>query len=248
MTGTMVSGAVGYAALWVNDMDRAAAFYAAVLGWSYGDRARSHLMVSEASPPGSIVSLDALPHGVWDGWPRHNTVFTSHAVDDVDAAVRRVRDAGGYAEDPVNGAHGRSTNCTDDQGMPFALHGGDAGEPAHGTPGHGQLAYLTLEVTDSARGRAFFERVFGWTFCPGSHEDGWQVEVMHPMTGMHGGHTVPTVVPMYAVEDVETAVARVRAAGGTATDPERQPYGRMSYCADDQGTRFHLGELADQRS
>ena len=46
---------------------------------------------------------------------------------------------------------------------------------------------------------------------------------------------------------VATATARVvravRAAGGTATDPEQQPYGRTSTCTDDQGTRFYLGEL-----
>ena len=63
------------------------------------------------------------------------------------------------------------------------------------------------------------------------------------MTGMHGGHDVATGVPMYRVDDIEAAVARVRAAGGTATDPERQPYGISAECVDDQGTRFYLGQL-----
>ena len=30
--------------------------------------------------------------------------------------------------------------------------------------------------------------------------------------------------------------------GGTATDPERQPYGTTSECTDDQGVRFYLGD------
>ena len=60
------------------------------------------------------------------------------------------------------------------------------------------------------------------------------------MTGMVGGADQPTVVPMYRVTDVASAVERVRAAGGTATDPERQPYGVTAVCTDDQGTRFHL--------
>ena len=51
-----------------------------------------------------------------------------------------------------------------------------------------------------------------------------------------------TAVPMWKVEDVAAAVERVRAAGGTATDPERQPYGTTSQCADDQGVRFYLGD------
>jgi predicted enzyme related to lactoylglutathione lyase len=46
---------------------------------------------------------------------------------------------------------------------------------------------------------------------------------------------------MYRVDDVDAAVQRVRAAGGTATDAETQPYGRTSECTDDQGSFFYLG-------
>jgi uncharacterized protein len=49
-------------------------------------------------------------------------------------------------------------------------------------------------------------------------------------------------VPMWKVDDVAAAVERVRAAGGTATDPERQPYGTTSEATDDQGVRFYLGD------
>ncbi|MDP9453466.1 MAG: glyoxalase, partial [Actinomycetota bacterium] len=42
---------------------------------------------------------------------------------------------------------------------------------------------------------------------------------------------------------VATAVEAVRAAGGTATDPERMPYGITADCTDDQGGAFHLGQL-----
>lgn len=62
------------------------------------------------------------------------------------------------------------------------------------------------------------------------------------MTGMYGGADHPVVVPMYTVDDIEPAVARVREAGGTATDPARQPYGVTSECTDDQGSRFYLGQ------
>jgi len=59
---------------------------------------------------------------------------------------------------------------------------------------------------------------------------------------MHGGHERATAVPMYRVDDIATAVSRVRAGGGTATDPQTQPYGLMSECTDDQGTHFYLGQ------
>jgi hypothetical protein len=63
------------------------------------------------------------------------------------------------------------------------------------------------------------------------------------MTGPVGRPTARGVtVPRWKVWDMSVAVEWVRAAGGTATDPVRQPYGLMSERTDDQGTRFHLGD------
>lgn len=105
------------------------------------------------------------------------------------------------------------------------------------------LAYLTVEVPSIDAAAAFYERVFDWTFRPGSIPEGRQVDGPTPRTGFAGGAIEPAVVPMFAVDDIAGAVERVRGAGGTATDPERQPYGVTSSCTDDQGLRFHLGEL-----
>lgn len=244
MTTTTAQGTVGYAALWVADVDRAADFFAAVLGWSYSHSESLHRMVASATPHHGIVSLEALPRGVWDRWPRHNTLFLSHGVDDVDQAVTRIRAAGGQAGEPTDEPHGRAAQCTDDQGMPFGIHYDDgASAPTSGAPAPGQLAYLTLEVSDSAKARAFFTAVFGWTFTPGNATDGWQIDGISPMGGLHGQHDQPTVVPMYAVADIEAAITQVRDAGGTATDAEHKPYGITSACTDDQGTHFYLGQL-----
>jgi predicted enzyme related to lactoylglutathione lyase len=49
---------------------------------------------------------------------------------------------------------------------------------------------------------------------------------------------------MYQVDDIAAAVDAVRAGGGTATDPERMPYGITSDCTDEQGSRFYLGEIS----
>jgi predicted enzyme related to lactoylglutathione lyase len=48
---------------------------------------------------------------------------------------------------------------------------------------------------------------------------------------------------MWRVADLRAAVGRVRAAGGTATEPRQEPYGLTADCADDQGTRFYLGQF-----
>jgi predicted enzyme related to lactoylglutathione lyase len=97
-----------------------------------------------------------------------------------------------------------------------------------------------MEVVDSARARAFYGTVLGWRFNPGRVPDGWQNDGVVPMLGMAGGRSPATVVPMYRVDDIAAAVARVRDRGGTATDPERQAYGLSATCTDDQGTRFYL--------
>jgi len=48
---------------------------------------------------------------------------------------------------------------------------------------------------------------------------------------------------MFAVPDVRAAVARVREAGGTATDPAFAGYGTSADCTDDQGAPFWLTEF-----
>jgi predicted enzyme related to lactoylglutathione lyase len=138
-------------------------------------------------------------------------------------------------------------DCLDDQGMPFSLH--QATVTARGAPTgqrEGDVAYLTFEVRDSGRARAFFGTLLGWRFSPGHAEDGWNVLDSVPMCGLHGGHAQPGIVPMYRVADIQIAVESVRSAGGTASDPSVEPYGVTSTCTDDQGTVFYLGQLSDR--
>jgi predicted enzyme related to lactoylglutathione lyase len=230
-------GDVGYVSLWLPDVERAAVFYSAVLGWQYGPG---------SGPGGRQIQGLSLHHGMWGG-EAHRTLFLCFAVADVEAAGRRVRAAGGTATAPHEEPYGRISECVDDQGVRFAVFeppggtaGGDRGPEA---TGQGNLAYVTMEVVDAARARSFYGSVLDWRFTPGRHEDGWQVDEVAPMVGISGGHAEATTIPMYRVDDIAAAVARVRAAGGTATEPEPQPYGVTASCTDDQGTRFYLGRL-----
>jgi uncharacterized glyoxalase superfamily protein PhnB len=232
-------GDVTYMSVWTPDVQRASAFYGEVLGWRYAP-------VSERR--GRQVEGLTQNIGLWGGEP-HATTFLCFAVDDAAAAVERVRAAGGQADDPAEEPYGLIAMCTDDQGMAFAVGEIAPGQSAGsaGPWGHGEITYLTIEVPDSARARAFFGAVLGWEFTPGQAEDGWGAlidgEEARYMTGLHGGHDRSTVVPMYAVDDIRAAVSRVRAAGGTSTEPERQPYGITADCFDDQGSHFYLGQL-----
>jgi len=53
--------------------------------------------------------------------------------------------------------------------------------------------------------------------------------------------TPPT--PVYAVDDIEVAVAAVQTAGGQAGAVESQDSGSSAYCRDDQGLPFRLAQL-----
>jgi predicted enzyme related to lactoylglutathione lyase len=231
---TVRQGDLAYASVWVPDVAKAAAFYGAVLGWEF----------EPGSVPEGRQVAGRSPHlGMWqtsDG-PTLHLVFS---VDEVDAAIERVRAAGGTADEPVDAPYGRVAECTDSQGMVFAVHELTPGEPRAPLNGerHGDLAYVTMEVVDTDATKAFYGPVLGWEFEAGNAEDGWGPIDVQPMSGFHGGHDRITVVPMYRVDDITSALERVRAAGGSAPEAERQPYGLSSLCEDDQGTRFYLWE------
>jgi predicted enzyme related to lactoylglutathione lyase len=244
LTGTSPAegdGDVGYFSLWVPDVDRAAAFYGAVLGWTYGDRRPGALAIAGSSPR-AIVALDAPGMEYWP--ERRAGGFVSRGVADIDVAVARVRAAGGRASDPIETPHGRSSDCADDQGTPFSLHEREPGTPRPAINGteSGDVSYFTLRVPDVTRARTFYGEVFGWTFTPGRVAEGWQVGGVAPMTGLWGSHTSSDLVPMYRVDDIAAAVAAVRAADGAATEIEQMPYGLSTQCTDDQGLPFYLGQ------
>lgn len=115
--------------------------------------------------------------------------------------------------------------------------------PAAEGPRPGDVVYLTLQVPDGARARDFYEAVLGWSALPGRVPDGWQVENTTPMIGIGGGSSEPGAVPMYAVDDIEVAVAAVQTAGGKAGEIEQQSFGLSALCRDDQGLPFWLGQL-----
>lgn len=229
-------GDTAYVSLWVPDVDRAAAFYGAVLGWAAaGEGAGRHV-------GGTLPA-----QGLWTS-PGPPAVLCCYVVDDLAVALESVVAAGGEAGPPADEPYGRTAMCTDDQGARFALvqlppaTGGEAGPPEHGR-GPGDIAYLSMSTPDSAAARAFYGAVLGWRFTPGRSADGWDVAGVAPKAGLGGGADAPRVAPVYRVDDITAAVLRVRSAGGSATEPVRRPYGLNADCMDDQGLAFYLVEL-----
>jgi uncharacterized glyoxalase superfamily protein PhnB len=225
-------GDVGYISVWTPDADRAAAFYGHVLGWTYDPD--THQVTNTKQRIG-IYSVAGQP-----------TLFCCYAVADLAGARQSIVDGGGTVDQLEQFDFGTLSGATDSQGTSFGVFQPNPGQPRpelNGS-GPGELSYITYEVTDSSAFRAFYSRVLFWTFEPGRIDDGWQVEQTHPMAGIAGGSTQQVTVPMWTVEDVDAAVARVREAGGTVIEePSQQAYGKSAQCTDDQGTRFYLGEL-----
>ncbi|GAS97156.1 glyoxalase/bleomycin resistance protein/dioxygenase [Mycolicibacterium canariasense] len=226
---TIRHGDVGYVSVNTPDAARAAAFYAHVLGWSY---------------EGNHVTGTGLSMGIHET-PGPSTLFCCYAVDDLDAARAAITAAGGTAGQPQDREFGTVLDATDPLGTPFAVYHDTAGtpRPALNGTGPGELSYITYEVPDSAEFKAFYGRVLNWSFEPGRVEDGWGVLQTHPMAGAAGGARVARTVPMWTVADIDSAVTRVREAGGSVIEePSSQSYGMSALCTDDQGARFYLGE------
>jgi predicted enzyme related to lactoylglutathione lyase len=243
-------GDISYLSLWVPDLDRATRFYADVLGWRYhaaqnwGARNVEGQSISLGLSQLAGTAQYMRSAGVPLPETLEPTAYVVFVVDDVDEAVERVRAAGGYGGDVKDQPYGRIAACVDSQGLPFSLqHKVPMPRPPSTGALQGDPAYLVFELPDSARAREFYGSVLGVRFEPGRGPDGWSVPDIAPMSGFSGGAQQPTVVPMFRVDDIAAAVERVRAAGGSATEPVHQGYGVRAECVDDQGLRFNLGQL-----
>jgi predicted enzyme related to lactoylglutathione lyase len=102
---------VGYITIEVPDAERARTFFGSLLGWQFTPgRTPQGYNVTNLSPLG----------GLWGGQERPEVVLL-FSVENVDAAVARVRELGGEAEEPEDAPYGRIASCRDDQGMRFHL-------------------------------------------------------------------------------------------------------------------------------
>jgi predicted enzyme related to lactoylglutathione lyase len=225
-------GDIGYVSVWTPDAGRAAQFYGHVLGWTY-------------DPGEHLVTNTVLSTGIFSV-AGAGTLFCCYAVTDLPAARQAILAAGGSVDQPEEFAFGTVLGATDPQGMAFAVYEptGDAPRPELNGAGPGELSYITYEVGDTAAFREFYGRLLHWTFEPGRIDDGWQISQARPMGGVAGGKPAPATIPMWTVGDIEAAAQRVAEAGGSViAGPQRQPYGLMAECTDNQGARFYLGQF-----
>ncbi|WP_100444825.1 VOC family protein [Glycomyces xiaoerkulensis] len=113
-----MSGNVTYFEVPGNDIAATERFWSELFGWTfYEGNFPGYSMIQGPEPMGGA------PHD--ESSPRPRIYF---AVEDLDAAVARVRKLGGTTEDPVAIPSGVFAHCTDDQGVEFSLFQEGGGE------------------------------------------------------------------------------------------------------------------------
>jgi predicted enzyme related to lactoylglutathione lyase len=121
----------------------------------------------------------------------------------------------------------------------------------------GDLSYFSLWVRDVPRAVTFFGSVLGWRFSgpadrlviegqaisQGIGDLRGSTEYMRQMGVPLPEISEPTAYPVFVTDDIDATVQRVRAAGGWASEPFRQPYGSIASCLDNQGMLFSLNQV-----
>jgi len=104
-------GDVANVTMVTRDAQRAKEFYEAVL----------RVPFSAAHPGAWRTDQTSPPLGIQSSQSADPEVQLSYRVDDIAAAVERVRAAGGQADEPVRRPFGLHAECVDDQGVTFRL-------------------------------------------------------------------------------------------------------------------------------
>ncbi len=236
--------------------DAATAFYGSVIGWSAADSGVPGVSYTILSAPDAPVGgLMALPDQVRDAGGRPGWLGYV-GVEDVDAAAKRVTDAGGHVHHAPTDIPtvGRFAVVADPGGAVFCLfHALDAADhpvpPAVSmAPGH--VGWHELAASDREAAFAFYAGQFGWTKDEAMDMGPMGVYQIFAIEGTAAGGmmTRPPMVPMpfwlyyFAVPEINAAIARVKDGGGQLLNgPMAVPGGAMiAQCLDPQGAMFAM--------
>ncbi|MBL1102492.1 VOC family protein [Streptomyces coffeae] len=249
LTTDYVPGAPNWLDLGAPDTDAAAAFYQALLGWSFesaGPEAGGYGFFKRDRK--TVAALGPLTEqGARAAWtPYFHT-------PDADATAKSVEQAGGgVAVAPFDVFdEGRMAQFTDPGGARFAVWqpGRTAGLELVTEPG--SLCWTELHSPDPAAALTFYRAVFGWDTEEMSFPGGTYTVFSTAGAGKDGsfggvaqlqeGHsTPPQWLPYIEVTDCDRVVAKGQELGGSVLMPamSAEGIGRMAWLTDVAGAPF----------
>lgn len=221
------------------DPDAAARFYGALFGWTFANamppEAESVYMIAQQD------GKDAGAIGTGVGTAHWNTYI---ATNDAEATAAAISVAGGtvlHGPEDV-GPAGRLALCADPQGAQFRLWQANRRLGVQAVNWPGSWNFSDLRTTDEAAAKAFYTRVFGWTYL----NFGDTVEAMIAVEG-YGEYLAATSDPEIferqvgapkGFADVIGAVEQIAADGPTAGT--EKPHWRVKFSVADRAASIDL--------
>ena len=235
------------------DLAGAKAFYSGLFGWEFDDQPSASGAVYAMAKIGGkdVAGIGSMPPDMQtQGIPTHWTSYVKES--DVEATAAKVTEAGGTLLLPpmdIESA-GRMIMGQDPTGATFGVWQPKAHIGAALVNQPNTLVWNELHTRDLERAKAFYAKVFGWSYQV--EENGYVVVKSdgRMQAGMMAiqeswGPVPPNWTVYFMVEDVDAAVAKVQELGGTVMVPPTAAgeMGRFAVIQDPQGGVFSVMEF-----
>ncbi|KJS61627.1 VOC family protein [Streptomyces rubellomurinus] len=216
------------------DTARAERFYGELFGWEFVPTGPGRSVATRYGAP--VAAVEAAPDAP-AAWT------TQLACADLRRTAALVRTAGGrIAREPYEVPdQGRAAIAVDPLGAPFGLWRGDTVDGAGLVNEPGTLAWNAHLSPDPDAARAFYRRVFGYTY-----DRPRAGRTLARLTGLPVCSLGPSDEPArwlthFGTADTDRAAEQLRALGGTVlTAPEPTPFGRAALVGDEADAVFVL--------
>lgn len=235
------------------DPGAAQGFYRNVVGWGtevFESGPKPYDMwTRDGQPIGGVMELPEEASAA--GAPPHWLAYIG--TPDVDSTTARAADLGAtvlVSPQDIPDV-GRFSVLADPDGAVFATFAPAMDAPPHpGMPSEGDFSWHELLSEDYERGFEFYAELFGWKVHEDMDMGEYGIYRIYGMDGPSLGGIMnrPPEMPVGAwlfyvrVDDLDSAVDRVKAAGGQVLNgPMEVPGGdRVAQCRDPQGAMFAL--------
>jgi hypothetical protein len=243
-------GALTWMDLSAPDLEGAKRFYQQVFSWEYLDLGAEFGHYHYALSSGRVAAgIGQTPPG--SPMPPAWTIYLASAEGDVE----RVRAAGGQVmlEPMAVGDAGKMAVCIDPTGAVFGLWQPVDFIGAAVEDEHGSLAWSEVNTRDAAAACEFYGKLFGLTARKSEDQEyffmqhGQEMRFGVLQMDQQWGDLPPHWMGYFAVDNTDSALERVVAAGGSVGVPAFDtPYGRIAVIVDPYGAAVSLVQLPSQ--